>query len=310
MRLRTKGTIASIIGGIADRQQGVVARAQLLAAGLSSDVIGRAVRSGLLRPVFRGVYAVGHTALRREGWWMAGLLTCGDGATLSHFTAGTFWRLLHHPTRPIHVIVPASRGRKQRGIEPHRSRLHPAEVVRSDGLRVATPARTIVDLSSVLTPPSLRELVERAQDLRRFNPREIAASIERVPKRRGARELATLLQLLQPDAENARSYLERLFLPIVRRAKLPRPEVNVPIAGKRRDFVWREQRLVVETDGYRFHSSRAAMQRDRQRDRELTALGWRPARFTYEEVAFERARVGVELATLLAVPRRAVGARD
>jgi hypothetical protein len=308
--MRTKRTVASVIGALADRQQGVVSRAQLLAIGLSADTIGRAIRSGLLRPVFRGVYAVGHTALKREGWWMAALLACGDGSALSHLTAGTLWRLLNRPARPVHVIAPASRGRKQRGIEPHRLHLHPAEVVRSDGLRTTTPARTIVDLSTVLAPRPLRELVERAQDLRRFNPREIAASLDRVPSRRGTRELASLLELLQPDASNARSYLERLFLPIARRAKLPLPEVNVPIAGRRRDFVWREQRLVVETDGYRYHASRQAMRRDRQRDRELTALGWRPARFTYEEVAFEGDRVGTELGTLLEVSGRAGGARE
>jgi very-short-patch-repair endonuclease len=73
------------------------------------------------------------------------------------------------------------------------------------------------------------------------------------------------------------------------------------IAGRRRDFVWREQRLVVETDGYRWHSTKEAQLRDRRRDRELTALGWRPVRFTYEEVAFEPARVGSELSALLPV---------
>jgi Transcriptional regulator, AbiEi antitoxin len=65
--MRTQAPIASLIGALADRQNGVVARAQLLALGASPDAIGRAVRSGLLRPIFRGVYAVGHTALRREG---------------------------------------------------------------------------------------------------------------------------------------------------------------------------------------------------------------------------------------------------
>jgi hypothetical protein len=271
--MRTKGTIASVAGALADRQHGVVARIQLLAAGLSSQVIGRAVRSGFLRPVFRGVYAVGHTALRREGWWTAALLACGDRAALSHLSAGTLWRLLNHPVRPVHVIARASRGRKLRGIEPHRLRLHPAEVMQSDGLRTTTPARTIVDLSAILPPRSLRELVERAQDVRRFNAREIAASLARVPIRPGTLELASLLELLQPDAENARSYLERLFLRLVSRRKLPRPDVNVPIAGKRRDFVWHEQRLVVETDGHRFHSSRVAMRRDRQRDRDSPRWG-------------------------------------
>jgi very-short-patch-repair endonuclease len=232
---------------------------------------------------------------------MAALLACGDRAALSHFTAGTLWRLLNRPIHPIHVIAPACRGRKQRHIQPHRLHLQRTEVVRSDGLWTTTPARTIVDLSAALPPRPLRELVEVAQDVHRFNAREIAASLARVPTRPGARELASLLELLQPDADNARSYLERLFLKGIRSARLPLPQINHVIAGKRPDFVWPVQRLVVETDGYRWHSSKQAQQRDRKRDRELTALGWRPVRFTYEEVAFEPHRVADELRSLLSL---------
>jgi len=104
---------------------------------------------------------------------------------------------------------------------------------------------------------------------------------------------------VRPDADNARSHLVRLFLSLVRSSGLPRPEVNSLIAGRRRDFAWPEQRVVVETDGHRYHSSRRAKRRDHRRDRRLTALGWRPLRFTYEEVAFEPAGVGSELAALL-----------
>ncbi len=104
---------------------------------------------------------------------------------------------------------------------------------------------------------------------------------------------------MRPDADNARSHLVRLFLSLVRSSGLPRPEVNSLIAGRRRDFAWPEQRVVVETDGHRYHSSRRAKRRDHRRDRRLTALGWRPLRFTYEEVAFEPAGVGSELAALL-----------
>lgn len=80
---------------------------------------------------------------------------------------------------------------------------------------------------------------------------------------------------------------------------MPRPEVNVEIEGRQRDFVWRERRLVVEVDGYAYHSSRQAMRRDKARDRRLTAALWRPARFTYEEVAFEPSATAAELASLL-----------
>jgi very-short-patch-repair endonuclease len=76
-------------------------------------------------------------------------------------------------------------------------------------------------------------------------------------------------------------------------------------ARSRRDFAWPDQRLVVETDGYRYHSSRSAKRRDNRRDRELTALGWRPVSFSYEEVAFEPCVVGEELARLLRNARTA-----
>lgn len=288
-----------IIGRIADRQHGVVSRAQLRAADLSSDTIDYAVTAKRLRPLFRGVYAVGHMALKREGWWMAALLACGEGAALSHLSAAAAWDFRRAEILPVELIVPGDGGRKHDSLIAHRMRLHPDDTLVRDGLRLTTPARTIVDCASALTGRPLRELVERAQDLRRFDSDQVLATLERVPRRRGCRQLTDLLLLIQPDSDGARSHLERLFLSLVRNARLPRPAVNEIIAGRRRDFVWRDARLVVDVDGYRWHSSRKAKRRDHRRDRELTALGWRPARFTYEDVAFEPEEVAPEVARLL-----------
>jgi very-short-patch-repair endonuclease len=263
-------------------------------------MISRAVQSGRLRPIFRGVYAVGHTALRREGWWMAGLLAAGEGATLSHRSAAMLWGLLTSPILPVELIVTGCRGRKLAEVVTHRMRLHPSETMSFDGLRVTTPARTIVDLAFELTLRTLRETIERAQDLGRFHPLEIRAVLGRTPGRPGSRPLGDVLELLQPDDDGARSHLERLFLGLVRRARLPQPAVNQVIGQHARDFAWPTQRLVAEVDGYRYHSW--AQRRDRQRDRELIALGWRPVRFTYEEVAFEPDRVAGELTSLLLTP--------
>jgi very-short-patch-repair endonuclease len=285
---------------LAERQHGVVSRRQLLQAQFHPDVIDRAVGAGRLAPLFRGVYAVGHTAISREGWWMAALLVCGDSAALSHRSAAALWRFAGGPVRPIELIVAGNRGRTQPGLRTHRMRLHPDEAVRFDGLRVTTPARTIADLAPRLDPRALRRLIERAQDLRRFETAAIRTHLSRHPRRPGRRLLRDLIDLHQPDAEGARSHLERLFLKAIRRARLPKPEVNVQIAGAERDFVWPEQRLVVEVDGYAYHSSRAAKQRDHRRDRALTSLGWRPVRFTYEDVTFDPDKVGRETAKLLA----------
>jgi very-short-patch-repair endonuclease len=182
------------------------------------------------------------------------------------------------------------------------ARLDPFDALVIDDLRVTTPARTIVDLAAMLEGRALRDVVERAQDLRRFDPEDIRATLARAPRRPGTRRLQDLITLLAPDKDNTRSHLERLFLRLVRTARLPKPACNHEIAERRRDFVWPQQRLVVEADGYRFHSSRQAKRRDNRRDRQLSALGWRPVRFTYEEIAFEPSEVAQELAVLLELP--------
>jgi very-short-patch-repair endonuclease len=288
-----------LVGALADRQHGVVSREQLLAAGLTHSAIGRAADAGRLRRVFRGVYAVGHVALRREGWWMAALLGCGEGAALSHRSAATVWGFLAGPVLPIDVTTASARGRKHAQITTHRTSLHPLDALLIDDLRVTTPSRTIVDLASMLRGRALREVVERAQDVRRFDPEDLHGTLARAGRRRGNRRLEDLVKLMAPDNDNARSHLERLFLALTRAAKVPRPVINEQIGGRSRDFAWPDHRLAVETDGHRYHSSREAKRRDNRRDRELTALGWRPVRFTYEEIAFEPAEVAAELAGLL-----------
>jgi very-short-patch-repair endonuclease len=227
---------------------------------------------------------------------MAALLACGTGSALSHTAAGAVWRFRTAELLPIHVTTTSQRGRKQRNLVIHRARLGPRETMRVDGMTVTTPARTIVDLAAILKGRPMHEVIERAQDLHRFHRAEIRAAANGRP---GTKQLRDLLDLLAPDADNARSHLERVFLAVVRKAGLPRPKVNHPIAEKKRDFVWVDQRLVVEVDSHQYHSSKEAMRIDRRRDRELTALGWRPARFTYEEVAFEPEQVTIELRDLL-----------
>jgi very-short-patch-repair endonuclease len=88
-------------------------------------------------------------------------------------------------------------------------------------------------------------------------------------------------------SEPTRSHLERLFLKLIRRAGLPMPEVNAKLGPYTVDVLWRPQRLVVELDGYAFHSSPASFEQDRSRDRYLIGRGFTVLRFTYREVTEE-----------------------
>jgi putative AbiEi antitoxin of type IV toxin-antitoxin system len=121
------------IAALAANQHGVVARSQLLQAGLSADAIRGRVRAGRLLPLYRGVYAVGHAALRREGRWMAAVLACGDGAVLSHQTAAAAWDL-RRSEGAIHVTV-RNDLKAPRGIRLHRTRaLTAAEIKEYRGI--------------------------------------------------------------------------------------------------------------------------------------------------------------------------------
>jgi very-short-patch-repair endonuclease len=98
-----------------------------------------------------------------------------------------------------------------------------------------------------------------------------------------------------------RSEAERRFLELVRAAQLPPPEVNVRVGRHEVDFLWREPGVVVEVDGFDFHSSRAAFERDRLRDTELGALGYRVMRVTWRQIVHCPHAMLVRIAQALAV---------
>ncbi len=245
---------------IARRQHGVLTLTQLLGAGLTATAVRNRVRSGRLHRIHRGVYAVGHRGLSNEGRWMAAVLACGEGAVLSHRSAAELWALLP-PTRGIvDVTAPIPGGRKKRaGIRLHRSPSLPdAATTRRCGIAVTTTARTLTDLRRAVPAEIMRKAIRQAE----FRNLDLGP--------------------VQSDRTN--SELERAFLRLCRRHRLPAPEVGVRVGRFTVDFLWRDQRLVVETDGYAAHRGSQAFEDDRQRELELHALGWRVRRFTYRQV--------------------------
>jgi very-short-patch-repair endonuclease len=252
----------------------VVERAQLMALGLSVDAIEGRVKRGSLRTVHRGVYAVGHLALTRNGRFMAAVLACGDGSALSHLSAAVLWRILEGEGQDIHVT--AERERKCRGVVVHRAPLQ-GERIRRLGIVVTTPARTIVDLADVVPR---RRILERAIDEAEYLRLDWSGAAPR-RGRKGSGLLSSVLALHTPGSTRTLSELEELFLALCERRGFPRPEVNCCIEGYVCDFVWRDQRLIVETDGKQAHGTARARERDAVRDAELQLAGWMVMRVSY-----------------------------
>jgi hypothetical protein len=245
--------IARAAGG----QYGRVSREQLLEIGLRRDAIGRRLRAGRLHRVHAGVYAVGHLAPSREGRWLAAVLACGDGAVLSHRSAASLWKIRQAEGPAVDVAIPTRSGRSHPGIAVHRAKLAPHGVTIHQRIPVTTPARTLVDLAREVTHDELVRALRETQFLRLF---DLAATREALT-RRPCRRLCVLLE----DLVLAQTGIEDRLLRICDRYKIPRPLTQQPHLGRRVDFLWPRERMVVETDGWEAHGTRSAFQADLER---------------------------------------------
>jgi hypothetical protein len=266
----------------------VVARRQLVALGLSRTVVGERLRSGYLVRLHRGVYAVGHRRLRREGYWLAAVLAAGPEAALSHRDAAALHGV--RPTQRSSVDVTTTADRRSfPGVRVHQTRVLDAQDVTSlEGIPVTSVARTLVDLATVVSADSLAKALSEAERLALLDVRALHAARARTRTRRGpghARLAKALAELKAQGTTLTRSSLENAFLNLTTTAGLPTPQVNVHLGAQEVDACWPAQRLVVELDGWEFHRSRRAFQRDRAKTNELTAAGYRVVRFTHHDVA-------------------------
>jgi very-short-patch-repair endonuclease len=130
-----------------------------------------------------------------------------------------------------------------------------------DHIPVTTVPRTLVDIRATLAPRLVRRAVRQAEFLKL-----------------GMGEIKT---------DRTRSDLERYFLRLWRPTRLRDPEVNVPIDGMTVDFLWRDARLVVETDSYATHGGTVAFEEDHERELRLRRLGYAVHRFSERQLEVE-----------------------
>jgi len=298
------GESDDLIIGLSAQQQGLVTRKQLLGAGLTPSLVKARVKAKRLRPVQRGVYLVGPPVAPRQNE-MAAVLACGPGAVVSHRSAAALWELLPHPgaDAPVEITVPFQNRGRRPGIRVHRSsRLDPSEATRKDGIPVTTPARTVLDLAGELRAQELERVLAKVERGGLTTPAELSSLIARYPRRPGVGSLRALVRG-EASPVLTRSEAEERFLALMRKAQLPCPEVNVGVAGYEVDFFWRDQRLVVEVDGFAFHSSRRDFKRDRRRDSSLSMRGLRVIRLTWGQIVEEPEATAALVAHHLAVAR-------
>jgi predicted transcriptional regulator of viral defense system len=295
------------LAALARRQAGVFGLAQLVELGLTVSAVHKRTATGRLYRVHQSVYSLAPPELlSRNGRFMAAVLACGPRAVLSHRSAAALHGLRATDRAGIDVTIPRRSTLTRAGIDVHRSTtLTQADTTEVDGIPCTTIARTLLDLAGVVSRPQQERALNQAEVLEVLDARALDDQLERNVKTPVARKLKAALAEHDPAQAPTESKLEEEFVTLCRRIGLPTPERQAYIAPDdgepacRVDFLWRAARLVVETDGARYHRTRRAMERDSRRDQRLTLAGWRVVRVTWQQVTKEPATVAGVVAGLL-----------
>ena len=262
------------VDAIAAAQRGVVSRGQLRAAGLDDSAIARLIARGRLQRLHARIYRVGPVLDVPLAIETAALLACGEGVVLSHRSAATLWELPLPSGGQVEVSIRDRHIRSPVGVTVHRTRtLTDRDVRHRHGLPLTSPARTLLDLADVTAERPLERALDEALVRRIVRRSQLEDVLGRAVGRRGASVISALLEDRRRPTTFTRSEGEERFLALIRAAGLSIPEVNARIHGFEVDFLWRAERLAVEFDGFQFHGTRTAFERDRRKAMALLAAG-------------------------------------
>jgi very-short-patch-repair endonuclease len=247
------------------------------------------------------VYLVGHDVAPTGAFELASVLACGDDAYVSHASAAHSHGFLAEPRtrREVEVTVIGRKPLPRRGLRIHYVRaIQPDEIGTLDGIPITSPARTVLDLASRLSFDDLEQLIAQAHAQRVVHRGPAPLSSD--PSSRCAR----LAQPASPARTGSapariRSRAERRLLGLLRNVNLPAPEVNVRLGKYVPDFLWREQRVIVEVDSFQFHSGRTRFESDRRRDQDLAVAGYIVLRVTWRQLTDDTEGVVKRLGVVL-----------
>lgn len=296
------------LAALAIRQHGVVSLDQFADLGLSATAVRARTTSGRLHRIHHGIYSlVPLDLLGRDGRFLGAVLACGPEAALSYRAAGLLHEIVRSDRTKIDVTVRGRSHRRHAGLDIHRSTtLAPQDVTTLHAIPCTTISRTLLDLAQVIKGRPLERALDQAEILRLLDVDELLDQIERNKARPAAKRLRAVLDAHYIGSTLTWSELEELFLALCRRAGLPIPEINALIDPNdgdpnviRVDFVWRDHRVIVETDGHGTHGTRQAFEEDRRRDQRLFAAGWIVMRITWRQLTRSPDEVVGRLAQLL-----------
>jgi hypothetical protein len=276
---------------IAKPQHGVISWRQLQDLRVTRSQIKRRVRSGEWVRELPGVWRLSWS----EPTWMQRVwgasLWGGTEALISHRAAARLWELDGVKFEAIELTVAHRLRTEVQWLSPHQRDAMPREMRRMrNGVPVTSPARTLVDLAGVVDEETLEQALEHALRRRIVSVPAIRRALGLFPAR-GRAGTGRVARLLESDIwhPETQSELERQALGLFRRFRLPRPQCQYDVIEENRrlavvDFAWPRVKVIVEAEGFQFHSGREAWESDIARYNALAVHGWTVLRLTHSDL--------------------------
>jgi very-short-patch-repair endonuclease len=274
-------SLEATIGQIASGQYGLITAEQLRSIGLSPESIRRRVRAGVLVRMLPGVFRVAAAPRSWQQRAMAASLWVGSNGAVAGASAAALHRLdAFGPPLVIEIATPRNLRSKIHSVKIHRTPFWTDEDrVIAASIGTTSVPRTLIDVAATATEERVEIALEDALRRRLADAPQIMSRLSTLPPNQPGR--AALLRLLEqrgavPPAESG---LEVKVIRLLRDHGYPTPIRQKVLDDRGRfvgrvDLVFPERRLILEVDGYRFHSGRRSWDRDRERRNALTALGW------------------------------------
>lgn len=266
-----------------------------------SSIAWRVRKGRLHRTPYAGVYAVGCPPITPHERAMAALLACGEGAVLSHGSAMTLWGIWKRWDTPFDVTVKADR--RPKGIKIRRNHLDRKDTTRHLGIPTTTLARTLLDQAPKMRLKSLNRAINNGRQSGYLHVSHLVEVVNRNPRHPGKPGLEYCIGIA--PQRPSRSGFEDDFPGFCARYGLPRPEMNALVCGYEVDALFADEKVIVELDGWPFHSGRFSYEDDRDRDATTAAAGFLTVRLTDERFQTQPRREADRLNVILAQRRPA-----
>ena len=267
---------------------GLASRAQLRQVGFTDSGIQRLVRSGRLVRFLPGVYRSTSVPASWEAHAMGGCLRSPGNVWLSHRSAAAHHGFTGCAKSHLEFLVTKRLGPAPGHILHFVDDLPPCDIEVVRGIPTTSPARTLLDLAAVVDEETLEVALDDALYTHKVRLPRLEWRLSQLggKGKRGTAVLRRLLEVRGDGSVVSTTILETKLVRLLRKAKLPVgqaqhvfKENGRPVA--RVDFIYPEQRVVVEVDGTRWHAGRRARTRDAERDNYLNIRGWIVLRFSW-----------------------------